>query len=190
MYQIKSNLSLVADSVWRWSLSVVLFRFLMQIIVLVLFRAQLGAVDDHHLVKWHIEMFLRRPLETCRIYHNLETANANAGKCYELTSKKEEKELISPQYSFRLKNMSKGLNRETSSFDDWWKNPIDKSILIRKRSSLMTRFQLIVQFASQRHPTFNFDATDLPYCSFGALYTKVIPDNCRWRRQCKFFWPV
>ena len=145
----------------------------MQIIVLVLFRAQLGAVDDHHLVKWHIEMFLPRPLETCRIYHNLETANAKAGKCYELTSKKEEKELISPQYSFRLKNMSKGLNRETSSFDDWWKNPIDKSILIRKRSSLMTRFQLIVPFASQRHPTFNFDATDLPYCSFGALYIKV-----------------
>ena len=120
-YQIKSNLSLVADYCWRWSLSVVLFRFLMQIIVLVLFRAQLGAVDDHHLVKWHIEMFLRQPLETCRIYHNLETANANAGTRYKLTSKKEEKEQISSQYSFTLKNMSKGLNRETFCFDDWWK---------------------------------------------------------------------
>ena len=114
-YQIKSNLS--SDSRWRWSLSVVLFRFLMQIIVLVLFRAQLGAVDDHHLVKWHIEMFLRRPLETCRIYHNLETANANAGKCYELTSKKEEKELISPQYSFRLKNI-KQVKQGNVFF--WW----------------------------------------------------------------------
>ena len=130
----------------------VLFRFLMQIIVLVLFRAQLGAVDDHHLVKWHIEMFLPRPLETCWIYHNLETANANAGKCYKLTSKKEEKEQISSQYSFTLKNMSKGLNRETFCFDDWWKNPIYKSILIRERSSLVTRFQLVVPFASQRHP--------------------------------------
>ena len=111
----------VADFGWWWSLSVVLFRFLMQIIVLVLFRAQLGAVDDHHLVKWHIEMFLRQPLETCRIYHNLETVNANPGKCYKLTSKKEEKEQISSQYSFTLKNMSKGLNRETFCFDDWWK---------------------------------------------------------------------
>ena len=64
---------------YLWSLLMVFSKFLLQMLFLVLpGTSKNGALRrDDHLVKWHIVRVLYAPLETWRICHNLENANAN-----------------------------------------------------------------------------------------------------------------